>query len=350
MDNNYTGWNLFDKVIIVARQRHYYDWDTRKYVVEGWQGYIVDPSNKKMLENARSWGKWTEYGPYISGKGYEWTKEHEPEEFTFDNNGFTLELVDCAENSSQGGKLSFWNCNITKDGHTFLVGIAANLLLDVLKHNTFIDGKCQTSLMFARCKGGVGMLSENMESYQQALADMQLKKKVNSGKTSKHKLGHIYNTLTESHAYLADLYCWYEPIIEQRYRNSWSSSTYDTTVGFKKLDKPVKLKWFASTHKEKSKLSDFGISCWELKSKLPTRIEDEKVIEYDISVEKCIDKYINDSLIKQAKDFIEYKEKGLIRSVYLPDDLVGLSTNDASYVLPQNVREALISLGYRIED
>ena len=238
MSEKYVGWQLFDKVTIVAKG--YNHWVNNEYVTDGLQGYIVDPSNKKMLESARNWGRWVEYGRYVPGEGYPDKVEHEPEEFTFDNNGFTLELVDCAEQSSQGGKLSFWNCNITKDGHTFLVGIAANLLLDVLKHNTFIDGKCQTPLMFARCKGGVGMLSENMESYQQALNDMQLKKKVSSGKTSKHKIGHIYSTLTASDAYLADLYCWYEPIIEKHYYHSWSSSpTYDKTVGFRKLDKPI---------------------------------------------------------------------------------------------------------------
>lgn len=347
MENNYAGWQLFDKVIIVARG--YNHWSNGKYINDGIQGYIVDPSNKKMLESARNWGKWTEYGEYVQGVGYPNRVEHEPEEFIFDNNGFTLELVDCAENSSQGGKLSFWNCNITKDGKTFLVGIAANLLLDVLKHNTIIDGKCQVPLMFARCKGGVGMLSENMESYKQALADMQLKKKVNTGKTSKHKLGHIYNTLTESHAYLADLYSWYEPIIEQR-NDNWWGRTYDTTVGFKKLGNPIKLKWFASINKTESKLSDFEISGWEIKSKLPTRIEDDKVIEYDVSVEECIDKYINKNLIEPTKESIECKARGLTRNVYLPNYIVGLSTNDNSYTLPKNVRDSLITLGYRIED
>ena len=75
-------------------------------------------------------------------------------------------VIRTSENSSQGGKLSFWNCRLTKDDKTFIIGIATNLLLNVLKNNTFIDGKCQSPLMFARCKGGVGILSENMESYK----------------------------------------------------------------------------------------------------------------------------------------------------------------------------------------
>ena len=345
-ETNYAGWQLFDKVIIVAKK--YRHWVDHEYITDGLQGYVVDPSNKKMLESACHWGRWTEYGEDDPITGRCKTIEHEPEEFAFDNKDFTLELVDCAEQSSQGGKLSFWNCKITKDGHEFIIGIAANLLLDVLKSNTFIDGKCQSPLMFARCKGGVGMLSENMESYQQALKDMQLKKKVSSGKTSKHKLGHIYITLTESNAYLADLYCWYEPIIEQERRN-WCS--YDNKcVGFKKLDKPIKLKWFASINASESKLSDFEVSSWELRPKLPARIEDDKVIEYDISVEECIDKFIDAYLIEPVADYLEAKKKGLTRNVYMRNHLVGLSTSNKSYTLPDNVREALTTLGYRIED
>lgn len=347
-DANYAGWQLFDKVTIVAKE--YRHWADGEYIKDGMQGYIVDPGNKKMLESARYWGQWTEYGEYDPVTGRRKTIEHEPEEFTFDNKDFTLELVDCAGQSSQGGKLSFWNCKITKDGHEFIIGIAANLLLDVLKSNTFIDGKCQSPLMFARCKGGVGMLSENMESYQQALKDMQLKKKVSSGKTSKHKIGHIYSTLTGSDAYLADLYCWYELITEKRSCNRWDSSTYDEVVGFKKLDKPIKLKWFASTYNNKAKLSEFKLSHWELKSKLPARIEEEQVIEYDISVEKCIDEFIDERIIKETADYLECKKKGRIRNVYVSDYLVGLSTSNKSYTLPENVREALTTLGYRVED
>lgn len=147
-------------MIIVAKA--YEHWVDGKCEINGVQGYIVDPSNKKMLENARGWGRRIEYGEYVEGKGYPNQVVHEPEEYIFDNNGFTLELVDSAKGSSQGGKLSFWNCNITIDGKTFLVGIAADLLLDVLKSNTIINGKCQTPLMFARCNSAVGLFETSL--------------------------------------------------------------------------------------------------------------------------------------------------------------------------------------------
>lgn len=340
MAENYSGWRLFDKVIIVAKPRQNYV--DGKWIQVGLQGYVVDPSNKTMLNNARCWGKWKDYN-------YRDAVEQPPEEFEFDNNDFTLELVDSADHSSQGGKLSFWNCNVTKDGQTFLVGIAADLLLDVLKNNTIINGKCQSPLMFARCCGDVGMLSTSMQSYQDALNDMELKKKFKTGKTTKHKIGHVYNTLTESDAYLADLYRWYEPICEKAH--TYYGGTYMAVVGFRKLDKPVKLKWFASTLNGKHrKLSDFELHSWTMKEKIPARTEAEETIEYDISVDQCVEKYIGKWIIKPYEVMLERRAKGLGEEAYIDKDCVGLSTHGESYTMPDDVRDALIGCGYRIED
>ena len=66
-----------------------------------------------------------------------------------------------------------------------LIGIAANLLLDVLKSTTVINGVVQEKLMFARCKGGVGMLSESMNSYKDAVNDEYQRKNKSTGKTTK---------------------------------------------------------------------------------------------------------------------------------------------------------------------
>ena len=54
--SEYVGWSLFDKVTIVAKREYKYDCNQRKTVEGELQGYIVDSSNKKMLESAISWG------------------------------------------------------------------------------------------------------------------------------------------------------------------------------------------------------------------------------------------------------------------------------------------------------
>ena len=43
MENKeYSGWNLFDKVIIVAKEKTRYCWDTHKQEFEGYQGYTLN--------------------------------------------------------------------------------------------------------------------------------------------------------------------------------------------------------------------------------------------------------------------------------------------------------------------
>ena len=248
MANGYTGWKLFDKVTIVAKKILAYDYKTGETTDTGnVQGYLVDPTNKKQLEAARNWG--TNYKPIykeVDGKRQFVDKEIiEPDEYTYDNDGFTLELHNSAGGSSQGGKLSFWNCWITApDGHRFLVGIAADLLLDVLKSSTVINGVVQDKLMFARCNGGVGMLSKSMDSYKNAVNDMAIKKKMSSGKTKKVIPGHIYETTTEQNIYVGKMYQWYEEVRDKRQVDYWHR--YGKLIGFKRLEKPREFIFYPS--------------------------------------------------------------------------------------------------------
>ena len=106
---DYQGYKLIDEIMLVCRDKKESDesWGGRGTTTENYQAYLVDPANKKQLEAARHWAKYTEYGPgkYNEEGKYvrEWEIEHEPVEFTFENKDFTLELKDCAGGSSQGG-------------------------------------------------------------------------------------------------------------------------------------------------------------------------------------------------------------------------------------------------------
>ena len=201
MADGYTGWKLFDKVTIVARKILAYDYKTGETTDTGnVQGYLVDPTNKKQLEAARNWGTtYKNIYQEVDGKlKYVDREIIEPEEYTYDNDGFTLELHNSAEGSSQGGKLSFWNCWITApDGTKFLIGIAADLLLDVLKNNTVINGVVQEKLLFARRDGGVGMLSKNMNSYQNAIKELDEGLKFEKGDV-KPKGSGVYSYMVDS--------------------------------------------------------------------------------------------------------------------------------------------------------
>lgn len=351
-NKDYVGYTLFDKVIIVAKNIvEEYKWeDNQCHAVFGnrWQGYVVDPSNKSMLQSALNWG--VQYKSIYENGKYVGREEIQPQQFEFENKGWKMEILKVADGSSQGGKLSFWTCLLTKGDQSFEIGINADLLLDVLKAHTFTKGKCEADLMFARCKGGVGVLSEDMEEYKQALADMQKKKDVKTKKTSKHVIGHAYTALREVQAYVGDLYAWYEPIVEMRRSGSgWTSRDYETVVGFRKLEAPVKLKWFPTLYNytpgKTEKLSagtHFGIDHWNMKDKLPARIDAGPAIEYDISLEEAVDKYYWQPMIR---DLTGTYKRGFSR-----EEMHFYSVSSTEFSIPEEVRALLLAEGYKIED
>ena len=186
-------YKLLDNIMLVCRDDEHYKSS------DALQAYLVDPSNKNQLKSARSWATWTDYGPSIkteSGKWVrEWEKKHEPLEFTFGNQHFHLELLDCAGGSSQGGKLSFWNCIVSKDEHRFKIGINSDMLLELLKNATFVKGVCQDDLLFVTNNGKVGMCAEGSEIHRAAIKDMELKADAKKNAVSKFSFGNIITTL-----------------------------------------------------------------------------------------------------------------------------------------------------------
>ena len=339
----YKGWTLFDKVIIVAKREKRWDFNKRDYVEGELQGYIVDPSNKTMLENAIRWGTFTERTDEKDKNGRWIYKETPPSEYPFDNNGFTLELLDCAEGSSQGGKLSFWNCLITKEEHKFKVGIAANLLLELLKQSTFINGVCQSPVFFARCKGGVGMLHKDMDSYKEALSDMKKKSAVKSGKkTSKWEIGCNYVTLQTDSILLTKAYRWLEPM----YANvNWR---YDKFIGYKKLEKPVPVYIVADTSSVYNKVSGYikGNGWLSHMEKLPSRMRGNITIENNVSDEEW-DGYYHKECRRYLENAVDnYKNR---YSVY-SNHYMGLSSSDKEFVLPEEFKYLLNECGLEYKE
>lgn len=330
----YQGWTLFDNVTIISR-------DEQNYHDSGFpQAYIADSSNKQQLETGRAWGNWSHGAWQKNAEGKEeWVKvTHDFVEEQFQNDGFTLTLLDCAEQSSQGGKLSFWNCLVTKDGKGWVVGIAANLLLDVLKNCTVVEGKVVEPLLFARCKGGVGMLSKNMLAYKQAVSDMNRKASMNKGKTTKYELGKVYETTTLQNVYLGTFYQWYEPV-EGVDPSAWNYRR--VTIGYKKLNKPKVVHLFPTYYSNKLNASDYLNNYRSFVDKKPSRVclETEKV-NMDLSPEEIVQRLVQKELIEHVK-----QNRGH-RWYYIDPDLVGLSASDKEYELPPEVFELLKNDGY----
>lgn len=261
---DYKGYKLIDKIILVCRD------SAEKEDSHGWnpyrtsyQAYLVDPANKKQLESARYWAKWTEYGPSRRTDDGKWVRdyeiEHAPVEFEFDNNGFELELLDCAGGSSQGGKLSFWNCVVTKNDTRFVIGINSDMLLDLLKNATFINGKCQSPLIFITQKGKVGMTVEGSETHQQCMRDKELLHSFKTAQTNKFAFGDLVSTATINEVYLGTITKYYEfdpGENRNRYRSNYSMNLRDCTLT--KLKNPIKYHLFESMYKERTLVEILG--------------------------------------------------------------------------------------------
>ena len=93
---DYKGWRIPEKLHIFAKKHPY-----RKYDIP--QAMIASSDKESALETAQKWA---------SGKYSGWTKD-DYVQYDIDNENIEFELLDSAGCSSQGGKLSFWNCIIS---------------------------------------------------------------------------------------------------------------------------------------------------------------------------------------------------------------------------------------------
>lgn len=323
---DYKGYKLLDKIILVCREEATRD---NSLGANGgnayYQAYLVDPSNKNQLTSARQWAKWIEYGAWVKDETGKWERDgdeitHEPVEFEFDNNGFTLELLDCAGGSSQGGKLSFWNCLVKRDGKTFKIGINSDMLLDLLKNAIFDKGTCQSPLVFITQKGKVGMTTEGSETYKQCIADRELKKDLKKTAVSKFTFGDIVKTPTIEEVYLGTItqYYKFDPGTNNGY-GYYYLNYRDCTIT--KLAKPITYHIFDTMYGNKFKVSDFlkeyGTSRWysypNFKKTCPKRAIDGK-LEVDLSEEQ-----FKAELIKKIYDYTAF-EKYANESYVRPED------------------------------
>lgn len=310
---DYKGYKLLDKIMLVCREEATHeDSNGANGGNSYYQAYLVDPANAKQRESARHWAKWIEYGPHYKNDKGEWTRDYEithaPVEFEFENNGFTLELLDCAGGSSQGGKLSFWNCLVKKDNKTFKIGINSDMLLDLLKNAVFDKGTCQSSLIFITQNGKVGMTAEGSDTYKQCIADRDLKKMLKDSQVSKFEFGDILKTTTIEEVYLGTVYRYYA------FDPGQNPNRYTRYYDFRdctltKLAKPIKYHVFDTIYKQ-TKLSDFSdsynvarYSYPDFKKSCPKRTIDGK-LELDISQEEFYKRFMDK--LYSFDDFLDY--------------------------------------------
>ncbi len=311
---DYKSIKIADEIILVEKQAAYRSWVSwREVKGQGLhQAYVVDAGNKKMLESAHSWADDTVYdeslrpskAPYNWDKYYASGKKVPGIDHTYQNGQFELTLCDSADNSSQGGKLAFWNCIIKcPDGKEFLVGINADILLELLVSNTFVNGTCQSKVWLGRIGGKqVGAFTENMPLYAQAQKDEAKRQEVKSA-GNKYIPGDIVKSLKEKDLYLGSVYKYYEfEKPDWGYREKAKIIIYDKP----KLVHIFRYYYYNSWKTNKEELSDN----YEVKDTKPKRIIDGHV-DLKESANEYVNKYINkklkEYLNKQAND-PDYKD------------------------------------------
>jgi hypothetical protein len=173
-------WTIENTVILVVSGRN--------KVMGVHQAYFVNPKSKNSLESAKRW----------AGENHEI--------HTLQNGGFKLQILKSAGSSSQGGKLSFWNCLITKDDLECVVGINAEYLCSLLCHNVFNYGECLENVYLARADGNVAAITEKMPEYENAREYMALKEARSKKKTTRWIPGCNYVTTTLDELYVGQLF------------------------------------------------------------------------------------------------------------------------------------------------
>lgn len=187
------------------------------------QAYVAWQNNKGHNERGKKWsnnGKMTQV----------------------ENTGFRLSFNQSANDSSQGGDLSFWNCDITsKDGETWLIGVNSQSLLELLKECTCINGVIQENVLFARYCGNVVCIKENGIQHEALLKNLKDKEEMGKQKaalktTTKHVLGGVYSTKGNYYSdndynsnYLKEIYLGEWWILKLEKFNNGSSSSYSSS-------------------------------------------------------------------------------------------------------------------------
>ena len=206
---------LYDKVTLYGKKREIreYNDDAHSWEIIGetYDYYVADANDKNQNATGKKWAT-TRREAGRDERGCRIYEDVPPTNiYTTENKDFRLVINMSAGGSSQGGKLSFWMCKVTKtleDGTEIEgnIGINQEELKDLLKESTFIKGVCQEPVAFYRINGNVGICTMTGEKYQQALKDKAedetLKK---AKKTTKWELGRVYKTKTMSSFWIGDV-------------------------------------------------------------------------------------------------------------------------------------------------
>lgn len=286
---------LFQRIVVVKTTKKWRDgYEPEEERAEA--AYVGDANDKNQLSTGLSW----------AGIG----REEAPEVKYFDNDGFTLEIGSCPENSSQGSKLSFWMCKITsKDNYSFYTSINSRLLELLLKECTFINGVCQDKVVFVRNKSQLGVVKLNGIQYQQAVADEYMRTHPKE-KRDDYKPGDVVETLRDKYVYIGYKYQYF-----YLNYNSWWDTDMVVNIYFYK--KPKETYFFLYWSDFENKYSFYCSEYERAKPKLKYWVTGNTDVK---PLDEYIKEYAENSRYKQDEVVDEIKELYSLQFQNNPDN------------------------------
>lgn len=272
------------------------------------KAFVANAEKPHIVQNAKRWAS-SSYSEYSV-----------PKTVTTENSGFYLSLISAADDSSNGGKLSFWMCLIEKKNiPTFAVGINAPILCDLLQHATLINGKISESLFFIQKNNQIGICNKDTDCYKEMLVEIRKKeeaKQVTVKKTTKWRPGYsYYSTCTNT-----TMIGWFDSKLARVYQRNYKTTfelNFDAPKQAAVIDTEHIIRREESIH---SLMRDAFLrddSSWfmgkTLLDKCPSRIEAVS----NIDINECYEHYIS-ILTDMIKSEHDYLTEGLfVRCFYL---------------------------------
>lgn len=154
--------------------------------------YLVKGDSAESLDNAIFWAN---------------IKKGDTENiYTYPNGNFKLEIIKSAGKSSQGGKLSFWECDITTpDNIVFKLGINAESICSLIRSSVCTNGVIDKPVWLGYSAKGTYAYVEGMDEFETAKQIVQSKANLKAS-NSKYKAGDVVETIEKTEAYLGEAY------------------------------------------------------------------------------------------------------------------------------------------------
>lgn len=289
---------LPDKVKFIVKNRDDYN------SLEGKTAYVAFDKNGE-----KTGLKWAEYIRYMGSERVEIA----PDIVECDNSDFELTILKSPSYSSQGGKLSFMMCKIEKGDISYNVGINTDILVELLTHSTFKNGKCQEPVVFVRADGQLGMLTKEMAIDAYAWKKQILDKKKAEG-TTKWEPGVFYGSLERLDAYVCDLVYAFD--VKKVSDEHTGITEYKVSDKHHKKKLVVSADDYSRKKKEKGNIANLSEYLWKYAavkaySSLPKRAKTGQTLKFDMSAKE----YTEQKQKEQVSDLLDTYEKYVIGQV-----------------------------------